>query len=609
MRLLVTRPHADGEALAALLRAQGHGVLVAPLLKVEFIADPVVPLDDTAALIFTSANGVRAFVAASRRRDLPCYAVGDRTASTLSEAGFGNVASAAGDVESLARLILAERQPGSGRLLHIAGSDVAGDLAGVLGEAGYRIERVVLYRTVAQDLEAAAEDALRERTVDGVLLFSPRTAHAFADQIRRSYLVGTLDTVTAWCLSAAVAHALGDLPFARIAVPETPTQDALLSLIAAAPLQGAAVEPKLTDTGMARPKDIEVTSTDSPQPPSPARRRRWPIYLGIVAIAVVSGATTARFWVPGFWQIEHGRLAAAESAPNGLPPGLGSPPTAPAPLAQPPAIAASERPLPLPPTPDSPMMAPSPDPRIDRLATDMATIQHKLAEIGGNTQPDHASLEAIIADQKSLAVSVAALQTRMTAIEKSLHDANAATATTNALLIAAEQLRQDLASSAPYAGPFAVLKTLGSNNPAIAALLAPLAQHAATGIESRAILARELDSLARTLAAPAPLSRDASWWQRLLDRVERLVVIRHVTDGERATAPDAVARSAAALLDQGDLDGAVARIGSISGSRATVVAPWLAVARGRLAAETASNSLVALLTARLTAPVPLGTTP
>ena len=36
-------------------------------------------------------------------------------------------------------------RPEGGRLLHVAGSDVAGDLAGLLRDAGFAIERVVLY--------------------------------------------------------------------------------------------------------------------------------------------------------------------------------------------------------------------------------------------------------------------------------------------------------------------------------------------------------------------------------------------------------------------------------------------------------------------------------
>ena len=38
MRVVVTRPQADGERTAAALRARGHEVLVAPLMKVEAVA-------------------------------------------------------------------------------------------------------------------------------------------------------------------------------------------------------------------------------------------------------------------------------------------------------------------------------------------------------------------------------------------------------------------------------------------------------------------------------------------------------------------------------------------------------------------------------------------
>ena len=52
---------------------------------------------------------------------------------------------AGGNVEELSRLVIERSRPEGGRLLHVAGSDVAGDLAGLLREAGFAIERIVLY--------------------------------------------------------------------------------------------------------------------------------------------------------------------------------------------------------------------------------------------------------------------------------------------------------------------------------------------------------------------------------------------------------------------------------------------------------------------------------
>ena len=607
MRLLVTRPQGDGEALAELLQAKGYSVLLAPLLKVEYVNQHVVPLHDAAALIFTSANGVRAFIACSERRDIPCYAVGDRTATALSEAGFENVTSAAGDVDSLAKLILADRRPDTGRLLHIAGSDVAGDLAGVLGEAGYQIDRVVLYKAVAQKLDMASRNALRARALDGVLLFSPRTAHAFADQIRAAALQPTLTGVTAWCLSAAVAQALGDLVFKRIAIPEIPTQDALLRLIdITSEPETTIIEPAAVP--VVPPKDDPVTPALPSPPASPARWRRLPVYAVIVVLAITAGAATARFWVPERWGLAHGLFSPPEPPPPGPMP-LSA-------LASLPAIAPSTSAI----VTQSGITAPvagtshdlaatSQDPRFDRMVADLAAVQRKISSLGGTAPTDHAGLEAIIADQKSLAVSVAALETRVTIMEKKLHDADAAASVNHALLLAAEHLRQDLSSSAPYAGPFAVLSALGGKDPAIASLLASIASHATTGIESRALLAQRLGVLARTLAEPPPLPGNPSWWQRLLDRLERLIVIRHVTGDEATALPDVIARNAAMALDQGDLNGAVSQMQAITGEKAEEIAPWLVMARARLTAETTADSLVSQLTSRLTTPVPLGSTP
>ena len=66
MRLLVTRPLDDAQALADRLEAGGHEALVEPLLTIAPDLAAPLPLDGARALLFTSANGVRAF--ALRRR-------------------------------------------------------------------------------------------------------------------------------------------------------------------------------------------------------------------------------------------------------------------------------------------------------------------------------------------------------------------------------------------------------------------------------------------------------------------------------------------------------------------------------------------------------------
>src|ERR1039458_2910875 len=91
MAVLVTRPHPDDEATAAALRARGHEVLRAPMLRFE----PVAFHDDLdanyGAVIVTSANalrGIEPHLAGSRLLKLPLFAVGGRTAAAARAAGF-----------------------------------------------------------------------------------------------------------------------------------------------------------------------------------------------------------------------------------------------------------------------------------------------------------------------------------------------------------------------------------------------------------------------------------------------------------------------------------------------------------------------------------------
>ncbi len=232
MRLLVTRAREDGEALAALLGRRGAEVILEPLLSIEFEPAAALDLGDVQALLFTSANGVRAFTAAEPNRTLPVYAVGDATGRAAREAGFVTVESAAGDVDALAGLVTARLDPKDGALLHIAGSQVAGDLAGGLLEAGFDYRRAVRYAAYpAPRLSAGTARALTERTIDGVLFFSPRSATTFVTLAREARLVAACEAVTAFCLSPAVAAAAGPIAWREVRIAEHPDQESLLASV------------------------------------------------------------------------------------------------------------------------------------------------------------------------------------------------------------------------------------------------------------------------------------------------------------------------------------------------------------------------------------------
>lgn len=241
MRAVITRPIEDAERSADQLRALGAEVMIEPLLVVMPAAAAEVSLDGVQAFLLTSANGARALASfltgpslhlKFEPLTLPALCVGDQTMRTARQLGFQDVRSAGGNVTSLAALVRQSLSPDKGALLHAAGSARAGDLSALLEQDGFDVRRSVLYETrpaVAFSREFAG--SLKDGAIDAVLFYSPRTAATFATLAGTASLSETLASVTAYCLSKAVADAIGSLPFKALRVAPSPTQDALFGLL------------------------------------------------------------------------------------------------------------------------------------------------------------------------------------------------------------------------------------------------------------------------------------------------------------------------------------------------------------------------------------------
>ena len=246
-RLLLTRPRPESRALAAALKAHGVDSLIEPMLTIRLDADARFDPAGAQAILLTSANGARALAAAggTAARRLPVLAVGQATAEAARRGGFEKVESANGDVDDLAALAAARLRPEAGRLVHVAGRVSAGCLAGRLRAAGFEAVRVPLYEAApARALSPPARRALEGQALAGAAFFSPRTAALLAGLVREAGLAPRVGTMTAFCLSDAVAAVATALPWRRVAVADAPRQDALVALVARA--NGAPASPPVT---------------------------------------------------------------------------------------------------------------------------------------------------------------------------------------------------------------------------------------------------------------------------------------------------------------------------------------------------------------------------
>ena len=229
---LVTRPREEAEGLAAALKARGIGAIIEPLLEVHYHAGVACDLAGVQAVLCTSANGVRALARASRQRTLPLFAVGDATAARARAEGFPAVTSAGGDSRDLARLAAARLHPQHGRLLHVAGDVVTGDLVGALQAQGFTVDRQVLYEVwPVAALSSATVDALRSGSIDFALFFSPRTAAVFAQLVANARATECCGAVTALSISLTADAALGGLPWQDRRIAKKPNQAALLDTL------------------------------------------------------------------------------------------------------------------------------------------------------------------------------------------------------------------------------------------------------------------------------------------------------------------------------------------------------------------------------------------
>jgi uroporphyrinogen-III synthase len=232
VRVLITRPREDAEPLATALRAHGVESMIAPLIEIRNLDGPSLDLDGVQALLATSANGVRAFAAREPARNLPVYAVGDATARTARAEGFEAVKSASGNVAALAALVRDRLDPDAGALTHVAGTKVAGDLSGILRAAGFRYRREVLYEARAADrLPTAVAEAFRDRSLQGIVMYSPRTAAIFVDLVRKAGLDGNCGLLSAFCLSRAVAERTSGITWKRVIVAAHSDQSAMVEAV------------------------------------------------------------------------------------------------------------------------------------------------------------------------------------------------------------------------------------------------------------------------------------------------------------------------------------------------------------------------------------------
>jgi len=231
-QVLVTRAEPGAAQTARRLLDLGWTPVVAPLLRIAAIKEIRIDLSGVQAVLFSSANGVRAFAELGGHTDITALCVGDATALAAREAGFRDVCSAEGDATALAMLARTALDPRAGAVLWASGEDIARDVGAILNQSGFEIRRAILYRAESEArLPEGAAKALEATALRAALFHSARAADVFAVLAADARLGGRAASVDAICISSRVAEAARALPWARVVVAESPDEDAMLAAL------------------------------------------------------------------------------------------------------------------------------------------------------------------------------------------------------------------------------------------------------------------------------------------------------------------------------------------------------------------------------------------
>jgi uroporphyrinogen-III synthase len=218
-RLLLTRPQLGAaQFLERLSPALRMGAVISPLVEIAPTA-VLVDLTPFAGVIFTSANGVTHAPAGG---GMPAYCVGPQTTAAAAKSGWQ--AQMAG-LDAEAMIANLSGRTNIGPLLHLAGRHRRSDIAGILSASGLTTQVVIVYEQNLMPLSPEAQALLEGSTPVIVPLFSPRSAHHFAQQAART------TGVMAVSISSAAAEALEALPLYAHDVAAEPTGEAMAEAV------------------------------------------------------------------------------------------------------------------------------------------------------------------------------------------------------------------------------------------------------------------------------------------------------------------------------------------------------------------------------------------
>jgi hypothetical protein len=231
-------------------------------------------------------------------------------------------------------------------------------------------------------------------------------------------------------------------------------------------------------------------------------------------------------------------------------------------------------------------------------------VQNRLAEIAGQQrdllplkdelaqqqQVDEQQRAAIAGAESKVADVRTGLEQRLEQVTARLTQLDAARERSVGLSLATHNLETALETGQPFRPTVEILGQLGQGDEVVSGAVAKLQPMAAGGVPTSAELARRLDEVERSLAAPeAGTQERQDWLARTQENLLGLVDLHPA--GEEAVPGEDAVQAASRALGQQDLQGAIAALQPLVERGNEQAQAWLATARERQDALAAAGTL------------------
>ena len=217
MHILLTRPLEECSEMIIKFKSLGHQVSHLPLLNINKMDHEQINYLDFKGIIFTSANAVKFLDSKTIDKNLICFCVGSATEKKARSAGFQNVIAAEGNVENLKELVLQNFNQKDGKLIYVSGETISVDLDQQLTKEGYKIKRIINYRTAHnQKFDENFVKELKLKTPDMVYIYSKNSASSFLNFIKTNQSESLWMNTNLMCIGEKTSSILNEIKWKKI---------------------------------------------------------------------------------------------------------------------------------------------------------------------------------------------------------------------------------------------------------------------------------------------------------------------------------------------------------------------------------------------------------